>query len=68
MLATNYQAKRYKDKGVKVHDFSIVDITNPAKPKEISNWDQQRLAVLLMGTTHITMKTGHQGLHTFIAS
>nr|WP_232735708.1 hypothetical protein [Alteribacter populi] len=39
LLATNYMAHRYHDDGVDVHDFSIVDISDPANPVELSNWD-----------------------------
>lgn len=39
LLTTNYKAAQYRDQGVTVHDFSIIDITDPAHPVELANWD-----------------------------
>ncbi|MBT2663275.1 hypothetical protein [Bacillus sp. ISL-45] len=70
LLATNYQAKRYKDKGVKVNDFSIVDVTDPTQPKELSNWDPTEVGGAFDGNYTYKDETGASRtafLHSVIA-
>ncbi|RZT21742.1 LVIVD repeat-containing protein [Fictibacillus sp. BK138] len=70
VLATNYMAHRYKDKGVDVHDFSIVDVTDPSNPKELSNWDPTEVGDGFNGDYQYQDENGAQRtafLHSVIA-
>ncbi|MCF6409665.1 LVIVD repeat-containing protein [Pseudalkalibacillus salsuginis] len=60
ILATNYQAHRYQDRGVDVHDFSIVDITDPTSPQEIANWDPTEVGDGFNGDFHYEDEEGAQ--------
>lgn len=60
LLATNYQAHRYKENGVEVHDFSIVDVTDPSNPKELANWDPTEVGGGFNGDYQYKDETGAQ--------